>query len=253
MEFFWDPFCPWAWLTSRWVSEVAGQRDLDVDWRFISLRLLNASKDYARDMPEGYIAGHTSGQKLLRVAAAIRDAEGRQRMGELYTRFGADIHVHHRRSDLTDHWEAGFPDYLRSAGIDEAYIPAANDERWDAVLQAETDEALSRTGKDVGTPIITFRTAERSASFFGPVISRVPRGAEALRLWDAVWELAAFPGLAALVAWRTDAWPRSSGRSGRGRSWPTASVPGPETGPGRAGADRQPRSGDVRPGRPDSV
>lgn len=198
VEFFWDPVCPWAWLTSRWVAEVARLRELDVDWRFISLRLLNKDKDYEKDFPDGYIAGHGSGQKLLRVAAAVRAAEGRGRMGELYTQFGGDIHVRHRRHDIVDHFEAGFPDYLRSVGIDERYLDAANDAAWDEVLQAETDEALSRTGKDVGTPIISFWRDGEQYSFFGPVISRVPRGDEALRLWDAIWEVATFPGMAEL-------------------------------------------------------
>ncbi len=197
VEFFWDPVCPWAWITSRWVAEVAKLRSLDVDWRFISLRLLNKDKNYETDFGEGYIAGHGSGLKLLRVAAAVREAEGRGRMGELYTTFGGDIHVHRRRKEMTDHWEAGFPDYLASVGLAD-YAAAANDERWDAVLQAETDDALSRTGKDVGTPIISFNQGGTSYSFFGPVISRVPRGDEALRLWDAVWEIATFPGLAEL-------------------------------------------------------
>ena len=198
VEFFWDPVCPWAWLTSRWVAEVASQRGLTVDWRFISLRLLNGHKDYERDFPAGYIAGHTTGQKLLRVAAAIRDAEGHDPVGALYTQFGGDIHVRGRRTDMTDHWEAGFPDYLRSVGVADRYLGAANDEQWDKVLQEETDEALSRTGKDVGTPIISFTRDAAMTSFFGPVISRVPRGEEALRLWDAVWEVATFPGLSEL-------------------------------------------------------
>jgi hypothetical protein len=198
VEFFWDPVCPWAWLTSRWVEEVAAQRDLEVNWRFISLRLLNATKDYETDFAAGYVATHTTGLKLLRVAAAVRDKEGPGPMAGLYTTFGGDLHVRGRRHELVDHWEAGFPDYLRSVGVAEEYIGAANDERWDEVLQAETDEALSRTGKDVGTPIITFYSGDQPTSFFGPVISRVPRGAEALRLWDAVWELASFPGLAEL-------------------------------------------------------
>lgn len=198
VEFFWDPVCPWAWLTSRWVDEVATLRGLSVDWRFISLRLLNSHKDYATDFPDGYIAGHGTGQKLLRVAAAIREAEGSASMGALYSQFGGDIHVRRRRKEMTENWEAGFPDYLRSVGIGEQYLGAANDERWDATLQADTDEALSRTGRDVGTPIISFRRNGVTHSFFGPVISRVPRGEEALRLWDAVWEIATFPGLAEL-------------------------------------------------------
>lgn len=198
VEFFWDPVCPWAWLTSRWVAEVAKLRDLDVDWRFISLRLLNKDRNYETDFPEGYPAVHGSGLKLLRVAAAVRAAEGRARMGELYTRFGGDIHVRRLRNEIVDHFDAGFPEYLRSAGIAEQYVGAANDPAWDDVLQAETDEALSRTGKDVGTPIISFTKDGETYSFFGPVISRVPRGEEALRLWDAVWEVATFPGMAEL-------------------------------------------------------
>ena len=76
VEFFWDPMCPWAWLTSRWVVEVSKQTGLSVNWRFICLRLLNEHKNYDTDFPDRYIAGHGSGLKLLRVAAAIRDHEG---------------------------------------------------------------------------------------------------------------------------------------------------------------------------------
>jgi hypothetical protein len=198
VEFFFDPVCPWAWLTSRWVEEVAAHRDLEVDWRFICLRLVNKDKDYEKDFAPGYPAQHGTGQKMLRVLAAIRDAEGPARMGPLYTRFGTDMHVEGRRAEIIEGYEAGFPDYLRSVGIEEAYLGAANDEAWDAVLQTETDEALSRTGADVGTPIISFTSEGHTSSFFGPVISRVPRGDEALRLWDAVWELATFPGMAEL-------------------------------------------------------
>ena len=198
VEFFWDPVCPWAWLTSRWVAEVSRQRELVVDWRFISLRLLNESKDYERDFPPGYPEIHGTGQKLLRVAAAIRAAEGPDRMGELYTRFGGDIHVRRRRKELTDDFEAGFPDYLRSVGIEETYVGAANDESWDEVLRAERDEALSRTGPDVGTPIVSFMQDGRAYGFFGPVISRVPSPEEAVPLWDAISHIATFDGFAEL-------------------------------------------------------
>ena len=198
VEFFWDPVCPWAWITSRWVNEVAEQLHLSVDWRFISLRLLNRAKDYEKDFAPGYVASHGTGLKLLRVAAAIRERDGREKMGELYTRFGTDLHVSGRRDELIDHYDAGFPDYLRSVGIAEPDIAAANDDHWDAVLLSETDEALSRTGKEVGTPIITFHGERGTQSFFGPVISRIPRGEEAVRLWNAIWEVATFPGFAEL-------------------------------------------------------
>ena len=198
VEFYWDPVCPWAWLTSRWVSEVVRQRGLAVDWRFISLRLLNEDRDYETEFPEGYPAVHGTGLKLLRVAAAIRAAEGPERMGALYTRFGGDIHVRRRRKELTEQWEAGFPDYLREVGIEDRYVGAANDESWDDLLRAERDEALSRTGPDVGTPILSFIRDGRRYGFFGPVISRVPSGEEAVGLWDAVTHVATFDGFAEL-------------------------------------------------------
>ena len=196
IEFFWDPMCPWAWLTSRWVCEVAQRTDLTVHWKFISLRLLNDTKNYATDFPPRYVAGHGSGLKLLRVAAAVRAEEGETPIGDLYTRFGSDVHVYRRRKELTEHWEAGFPDYLRGAGIAERYIPEANNEAWDELLRAEKDEALSRTGHDVGTPIISYYRDGQVQSFFGPVINEVPRGDRAVALWDAMWELATFPGFA---------------------------------------------------------
>ena len=198
VEFFFDPVCPWAWITSRWVVEVATQRNLDVEWRFIALRIVNEAKDYERDFGKGYERGHGTGLKLLRVAAAVRAEEGPGPIGELYTRWGSDLHVNGRGKEIRAGWEQGFPDYLRSIGVAERYLPAANDPAWDGVLREETGEALSRVGDDVGTPIITFNGTGSPSSFFGPVISRVPRGEDAVRLWDAVWTVATFPGVAEL-------------------------------------------------------
>ncbi len=198
VEFFFDPMCPWAWITSRWVEEVAVQRHLSVDWRFIALRILNEDKDYETHFPKGYVEGHGSGLKLLRVCAAVKHAQGGQRMGELYTQFGSDIHVNGRRHDVVDHFEEGFPDYLRSVGVEDEFISAANDEHWDTDLRASTHEALARVGNDVGTPIISFVQDGTLHSFFGPVMSVVPRGDDAVRLWDAVWTVATFPGMAEL-------------------------------------------------------
>ena len=196
IDFFWDPVCPWAWITSRWVHEVASQRALDVDWRFIALRIVNEERDYEREFRPGYEDGHNLGLRLLRAAAALRDRDGgATRVGDLYTLVGNRIHVEGRRSDLMD------PDGLREtftgSGFDADLADAAYDEAWDTPVRADTEAALERTGKNVGTPIITFG-GEGGPSFFGPVVSRIPRGEAALELWDAVERLAFIPGFAEL-------------------------------------------------------
>jgi 2-hydroxychromene-2-carboxylate isomerase len=196
VDFFWDPMCPWAWITSRWMVEVQDQRGLDVDWRFISLRIVNEAKDYEKDFPAGYPVVHGLGLKLLRVAAAVREEHGRERLGDLYTELGTRIHVQRRRDELLE--EAGIADALRATGLPDALAAAAeDDQRWDAAVRADTETALERAGRDVGTPVITFAPPD-GPSFFGPVISRIPRGQEALELWDATERIARFPGFAEL-------------------------------------------------------
>lgn len=197
IEFFWDPVCPFAWITSRWIVKVAEQSDYRVDWRFISLRLLNKDKDYATEFPPEYEHGHTAGLRMLRVAAAVRDKVGREPLGDLVTAFGQSYwdqpkgSVDRMRLGTTDH----AAEVLSSVGLPTRFASAVDDDSWDEILDAETELALSRTGRDVGTPIITFQPPD-GLSFFGPVISRVPSDAEALPLWDAVTTLARFPGFA---------------------------------------------------------
>ena len=197
VEFFWDPVCPFAWLTSRWLVEVQAQRPLFVDWRFISLRLINADKDYDTHFPPGYEFGHTAGLRMLRVAAHIRHEHGRDAVGALVTAYGQSYFDKPQGSGMRDRLST--PDHLTevlvAAGYDPAYVASADDTEWDALLHAEGEMALARTGRDVGTPIITHGVPD-GVSFFGPVISRIPRGDDAVRLWDAVTELASFPGFA---------------------------------------------------------
>ena len=201
--FYWDPICPFAWITSRWVTKVVAQTDYTVDWRFIALRILNKDKDYATEFPPEYPRMHGAGLRMLRVAAAVRQAEGRQKMGELYTAYGesiwnVDATTAEGLSPMADVGEAHrIEEVLTSVGLTTNYASAADDESYDAELEAETEEALSHTGRDVGTPIIAFQPPDGPA-FFGPVISRVPADADAVRLWDAVTTLATFPGFAEL-------------------------------------------------------
>ncbi len=201
IEFFWDPVCPFAWITSRWVEKVAAQRDFAVDWRFISLRLLNKDKDYATEFPPEYEEGHTAGLRMLRVAAAIRDREGRDAVGPVVTAYGRSYWDKPKGSGMRSYLSTPehVTEVLTAAGVSTDYVSALDDTSWDAELDIETELALSRTGRDVGTPIITFRPDTPAAiSFFGPVISRVPSDDDAVRLWDAVTTLATFPGFAEL-------------------------------------------------------
>lgn len=199
LEFFWDPVCPFAWITSRWVNKVVAQTGYSVDWRFISLRILNKDRDYATDFPPEYEQGHTAGLRMLRVAAKIRAELGRDQMGPLYDAFGENYWEMpkgsglRRRIGTAEHTAEA----LATAGLPAEYAVAVDDESWDAEIEAETELALGRTGRDVGTPIITFEPPD-GLSFFGPVISRVPSDAEAVPLWNAVIELARFPGFAEL-------------------------------------------------------
>ena len=196
IEFFWDPVCPFAWLASRWIVEVADQTGLSVDWRFISLRLINKDKDYDTHFPPGYEFGHTAGLRMLRVAARIRHELGRDALGPVVTAYGETYFDKPKGSGMRDRLST--PDHLAEvlerAGLDVGYAAAADDTSWDAMIDAEGELALGRTGRDVGTPIISF--GDDGLSFFGPVISRIPRGAEAVRLWESVTTLAAFPGFA---------------------------------------------------------
>lgn len=203
LEFFFDPVCPFAWITSRWVKEVADQRPLAVEWRFISLAILNEDTDYSQ-FPPAYPDLHRLGTRLLRVAAAARSdadgAEGNELVDRLYTAAGLRLH----NGGVSFAVFGGEPvpdgivtDILRDAGLAPSLAAAADDTDLDAVLRTETELALSRAGRDVGTPILTFAPGSATeCSLFGPVISSIPRGAKAVELWDAVETLARTPGFA---------------------------------------------------------
>ncbi|MCW2893621.1 MAG: uncharacterized protein JWO75_3110 [Actinomycetia bacterium] len=200
INFYFDPLCPFAWMTSKWVRKVVAQRDYTVDWRFISLRMLNANVDYGSHFPAGYEAGHTAGLRLLRVAARARAEHGRSAVGPLYEAIGTRAFDSETSASLGAA-ERGSREFvqplLEQAGLPARLADALDDSAWDDEVRAETDEALALTGKDVGTPIIHFSPPAGTA-FFGPVISRLPSDEEAVALWDNVIGLASFPGFAEL-------------------------------------------------------
>ncbi len=156
IEFFFDPICPFAWVTSRWVEKVVAQSGYSVDWRFISLRILNKEKDYDTEFPAGYEHGHTAGLRMLRVAAAVRDELGSEPLGALYTAFGDSYFSVDQADGKAARAALGSIEAatacLATAGLDTKYAAAADDTSWDQLIEEETELALSRTGRDVGTP-----------------------------------------------------------------------------------------------------
>ena len=198
VNFYFDPVCPFAWMTSKWLRMVTAQRNYTVEWKFISLRLINAEIDYDTHFPPGYEDGHTAGLRLLRVAARTRAEHGADAVGQLYQAMGSHIFDANNEGDRVDRGSVGFVEpILAEVGLPAQLADALDDSSLDAILRAETDEALALTGKDVGTPIIHFQPPT-GVAFFGPVISRLPNPDNAARLWDHVVGLADFPGFAEL-------------------------------------------------------
>jgi len=190
LEFFWDPVCPWAWLTSRWVVNVTEERPMDVDWRFISLRIVNQDRDYEKEFRPGYERGHTRGLEMLRVAAAVREELGGDAVLPLYTVLGRMIH-HERGAESFDD-RAGIQGVLEELGYPVGLGAAATSTEHDELIAFETQEALDRCGGNIGTPVLSF-TPPHGPSFFGPVINKAPRGQAAVDLWDAVVALGSNP------------------------------------------------------------
>ncbi len=200
LHFYFDPVCPFAWMTSKWVRLVAEQRTYDVDWRFISLRLLNSHIDYDAHFPPEYEASHTAGLRLLRVAARARAEHGGRggrpvvrRAGRAGLRGAAGL----RRRPVPGSPAGCSTRRSTRRGCRGRSRRPTTTTGGTPTIQAETDEALRLTGKDVGTPILHFQPPG-GVAFFGPVISRLPSPEQAAELWDHVVGLASFAGFAEL-------------------------------------------------------
>lgn len=180
-DFWFDPLCPFAWITSRWMNEVSEVRNLDVEWHVMSLSVLNEDKE---DLAEGYRSLMERGWGPVRVITAAREQHGDEVVKPLYDAMGTRIH------------NEGIEDLGRviEESLDEVGLPgqlaefAAND-KYDAELRASHEEGISKVGQDVGTPIVAFN----GTAFFGPVLTRIPRGEDAGRIWDGTIAMAEFP------------------------------------------------------------
>jgi len=191
VTFWFDPSCPFCWMTSRWLVAVAPERELEVDWQPISLLLKNETP---ADSP--YFAASARGHALLRVVQAVRAAGGEERIGDLYTAFGRRFHNERDR----DFDVAAVLDEL---GLDPTLAAAVDDESFDDGIRAAMAEGLELIGADVGTPLIAVGTGEERVGLFGPVITRFPEPEAGLRLWDGFVAMAETDGFYELKRSRT--------------------------------------------------
>ena len=185
VDFYWDVVCPWCWITSRWLVDVARQKEINVNWKFFSLKMIN--KD--RKMPEQYKIIHTIGLRGLRVAAAVRHHYGNDGVGKIYTVMGT--RYHHDQEDIDE--AADLKAILELCGFPSKLAAAADDEAWDQDIEDDMTLAAAKAGKDVGVPLIVLDNG-KGPGFFGPVMSPAPTGKAAAAFWDAIVIAGRTPG-----------------------------------------------------------
>jgi hypothetical protein len=177
VQFWFDPVCPWAWITSRWMGEVEQVRPVHTEWRIMSLAYLNLSQHEGNGLSEDYLERMARAWIPVRVCAAAAGHSGPEVLGPLYTALGTRFHVQGRRED-----PAVIPEALAEAGLPESLASAGESTEFDEAIKRSHHEAFDDVGLDVGTPVIRIR----GKSLFGPVITPAPKGEAAGRLWDGV-------------------------------------------------------------------
>jgi 2-hydroxychromene-2-carboxylate isomerase len=190
-DFWFDPLCPFAWITSRWVGEVEEVRNIETQWHVMSLAVLNEG----RELDPQYREAMDKAWGPVRVIIAASEQHGDQVIKPLYDAMGALIH---------DGGEKDF-DLVISKALAECGLPshlaeAAGSDDFDRQLRASHEQGISLVGQDVGTPVVAFN----GTAFFGPVLTRIPRGEEAGQLWDAAVTLASYPHFFEIKRSRTE-------------------------------------------------
>jgi hypothetical protein len=175
--FWFDPLCPWAWITSRWMLEVEKVRPVHVDWRIMSLAYLNLEQHEGKGLSEEYLARMAKAWGPVRVCAAAAAEAGPGILGPLYTALGTRIHNQGRREDA-----AVIPEALAEVGLPAPLADAAESTEFDEAIKKSHHEAFDDVGLDVGTPVIRIR----GKALFGPVITPAPKGEAAGELWDGL-------------------------------------------------------------------
>lgn len=190
VEMWFDPLCPWAWMTSRWLMEVEQVRDIEVTWSQMSLSVLNEG----RDLDEDYLDLMSRGWTPVRVIAAARTAHGDEVTKPLYDAIGTRIHLQEQQD-----FHIAVDEALREVGLPAELAEAAWSEKHDDFLRESHDRAIALVGDDVGTPVVSVG----DVAFFGPVVSPAPKGEAAGALFDGCVLVAGTDGFFELKRTRT--------------------------------------------------
>lgn len=181
VDFWFDPACPWAWMTSRWIGEVEKVRDIEAEWHVMSLAILNEDNDDSDEHRESM--ARLRGP--VRVITAAAELHGNEYIKRLYDAMGTRIHPGGNKDF----------DEVIAQSLDEVGLPAslagyATSDEYDSELHASHDKGISLVGQDVGTPVVAFN----GTAFFGPVMTPAPKGEDAGKVWDGAVLLAGYPG-----------------------------------------------------------